>query len=67
PAYDHDRARMERPGGRLGADQLRRHEGAVHSLLHERGPALADRQGQGLGHGGVRDAAPGDQRAQRQG
>ena len=56
---------LEQPGRGFGAHLVRRHEGALHRVVHERRAALAGRQGQGLGHGGVRDAAPRHQQPQR--
>ena len=60
-----DRAGLVGARRGLGAHHVRRNEGAVHRVVHERCAALAHGQGQGLGHGRVRDAPARDEQPQR--
>ena len=64
PAPHRDQARGPEVGRGVVHDPVRRHAGAVRG--HDRGPrpAAPARQGHGLGHRHVRDAAAGDGRAQ---
>ena len=58
PAPSHHlRARLHDDGGRLVPRHLRRHPGALHGLDRRGRAPLDARQGQGLGHGRVLDAA----------